>query len=174
MKLMWRYLKNYKLLLLLNFLCVFGFVIIELGLPTLLALIIDEGIVMNEYPVVLYYGKWMIALAVIGLIGLIGLAFAGSRITSNIVRDIRNDIFMSVQSFSHREFNQIGVSSLVTRTTNDAFQVMVFLQMLLRLGMMTPIMFISSFVMIVRTSPSLSYVALIAIPFLFAIVWLIG
>lgn len=171
---MWRYLKNYKLLLLLNFLCVFGFVIIELGLPTLLALIIDEGIVMNEYPVVLYYGKWMIALAVIGLIGLIGLAFAGSRITSNIVRDIRNDIFMSVQSFSHREFNQIGVSSLVTRTTNDAFQVMVFLQMLLRLGMMTPIMFISSFVMIVRTSPSLSYVALIAIPFLFAIVWLIG
>ena len=46
--------------------------------------------------------------------------------------------------------------------------------MLLRLGMMTPIMFISSFVMIVRTSPSLSYVALIAIPFLFAIVWLIG
>ena len=102
MKLMWRYLKNYKLLLLLNFLCVFGFVIIELGLPTLLALIIDEGIVMNEYPVVLYYGKWMIALAVIGLIGLIGLAFAGSRITSNIVRDIRNDIFMSVQSFYHR------------------------------------------------------------------------
>lgn len=174
MKLMWRYLKNYKLLLLLNFLCVFGFVIIELGLPTLLALIIDEGIVMNEYPVVLYYGKWMIALAVIGLVGLIGLAFAGSRITSNIVRDIRNDIFMSVQSFSHREFNQIGVSSLVTRTTNDAFQVMVFLQMLLRLGMMTPIMFISSFVMIVRTSPSLSYVALLAIPFLFAIVWLIG
>lgn len=174
MKLMWRYLRNYKGLLLLNFICVFGFVLIELGLPTLLALIIDKGIVMNDFSVVTYYGIWMIVIAVIGLAGLIGLAYAGSRITTNIVRDIRNDIFMSVQAFSHSEFNQIGVSSLVTRTTNDAFQIMTFLQMVLRQGMMTPIMFISSFIMIVRTSSSLSYVVLIAIPFLFAIVWLIA
>lgn len=171
---MWRYLRNYKGLLLLNFICVFGFVLIELGLPTLLALIIDKGIVMNDFSVVTYYGIWMIVIAVIGLAGLIGLAYAGSRITTNIVRDIRNDIFMSVQAFSHSEFNQIGVSSLVTRTTNDAFQIMTFLQMVLRQGMMTPIMFISSFIMIVRTSSSLSYVVLIAIPFLFAIVWLIA
>ncbi|WP_313466674.1 ABC transporter ATP-binding protein, partial [Carnobacterium sp.] len=174
MKLMWRYLRNYKGLLLLNFICVFGFVLIELGLPTLLALIIDKGIVMNDFSVVTYYGIWMIVIAVIGLAGLIGLAYAGSRITTNIVRDIRNDIFMSVQAFSHSEFNQIGVSSLVTRTTNDAFQIMTFLQMVLRQGMMTPIMFISSFIMIVRTSSSLSYVVLIAIPFLLAIVWLIA
>lgn len=174
MKLMWRYLRNYKGFLLLNFICVFGFVLIELGLPTLLALIIDKGIVMNDFSVVTYYGIWMIVIAVIGLAGLIGLAYAGSRITTNIVRDIRNDIFMSVQAFSHSEFNQIGVSSLVTRTTNDAFQIMTFLQMVLRQGMMTPIMFISSFIMIVRTSSSLSYVVLIAIPFLFAIVWLIA
>ncbi|SEK70038.1 ATP-binding cassette, subfamily B, multidrug efflux pump [Carnobacterium iners] len=174
MKLMLRYLKNYKGLLWLNFLCVFGFVIIELGLPTLLALIIDKGIIMNDFSEVMNYGKWMVVIAVIGLISLIGLAYTGSKITTKIVRDIRNDIFLSVQSFSHSEFNQIGVSSLVTRTTNDAFQVMTFLQMLLRLGMMTPIMFIASFFMIVRTSPSLSSTVLIAIPFLFAIVWLIA
>ena len=174
MKLMLRYLKRYKGLLFLNFLGVFGFVIIELGLPTLLALIIDNGIVMNDFSEVLKYGKWMVVIAFIGLFGLIGLAYTGSKITTKIVRDIRNDIFLSVQSFSHNEFNQIGVSSLVTRTTNDAFQVMTFLQMLLRLGMMTPIMFIASFFLIVRTSPSLSYIVLIAVPFLFAIVWLIA
>ena len=174
MKLMLRYLKRYKGLLFLNFLGVFGFVIIELGLPTLLALIIDNGIVMNDFSEVMKYGKWMVVIAFIGLFGLIGLAYTGSKITTKIVRDIRNDIFLSVQSFSHNEFNQIGVSSLVTRTTNDAFQVMTFLQMLLRLGMMTPIMFIASFFLIVRTSPSLSYIVLIAVPFLFAIVWLIA
>lgn len=174
MKLMLRYLKRYKGLLFLNFLGVFGFVIIELGLPTLLALIIDNGIVMNDFSEVLKYGKWMVVIAFIGLFGLIGLAYTGSKITTKIVRDIRNDIFLSVQSFSHNEFNQIGVSSLVTRTTNDAFQVMTFLQMLLRLGMMTPIMFVASFFLIVRTSPSLSYIVLIAVPFLFAIVWLIA
>ncbi len=173
-KLMLSYLKNYKGLLGLNFLCVFGFVIIELGLPTLLALIIDKGIIMNDFSEVMNYGEWMVVIAIIGLISLIGLAYTGSKITTEIVRDIRNDIFMSVQSFSHSEFNHIGVSSLVTRTTNDAFQVMTFLQMLLRLGMMTPVMFISSFIMIVRTSPSLSYTVLLAIPFLFAIVWLIA
>ncbi|MGB6177812.1 ABC transporter ATP-binding protein [Carnobacterium sp.] len=174
MKLMLRYLKNYKGLLWLNLLCVFGFVIIELGLPTLLALIIDKGIIMNDFSSVLSYGKWMIVIAIIGLAGLVGLAYTGGKITTNIVKDIRNDIFMSVQSFSHDEFNQIGVSSLVTRTTNDAFQVMTFLQMLLRLGMMTPVMSISSFIMIVLTSPSLAYTVLVAIPFLFAIVWLIA
>ena len=174
MKLMLSYLKNYKGLLWLNFLCVFGFVIIELGLPTLLALIIDKGIIMNDFSEVMNYGKWMVVIAIIGLVSLIGLAYTGSKITTRIVRDIRNDIFLSVQSFSHSEFNHIGVSSLVTRTTNDAFQVMTFLQMLLRLGMMTPIMFIASFLLIVRTSPSLSLTVLIAIPFLFAIVWLIA
>ncbi len=174
MKLMLRYLRNYKGLLWLNFLCVFGFVIIELGLPTLLALIIDKGIIMNDFSEVVNYGKWMVVIAIIGLVSLIGLAYTGSKITTRIVRDIRNDIFLSVQSFSHSEFNHIGVSSLVTRTTNDAFQVMTFLQMLLRLGMMTPIMFIASFLLIVRTSPSLSLTVLIAIPFLFAIVWLIA
>ncbi|MEG0268167.1 MAG: ABC transporter ATP-binding protein [Carnobacterium sp.] len=174
MKLMLSYLKNYKGLLWLNFLCVFGFVIIELGLPTLLALIIDKGIIMNDFSEVMNYGKWMVVIAIIGLVSLIGLAYTGSKITTRIVRDIRNDIFLSVQSFSHSEFNHIGVSSLVTRTTNDAFQVMTFLQMLLRLGMMTPIMFIASFLLIVRTSPSLSLTVLIAIPFLFAIVWFIA
>ena len=174
MKLMLSYLKNYKGLLWLNFLCVFGFVIIELGLPTLLALIIDKGIIMNDFSEVMNYGKWMVVIAIIGLVSLIGLAYTGSKITTRIVRDIRNDIFLSVQSFSRSEFNHIGVSSLVTRTTNDAFQVMTFLQMLLRLGMMTPIMFIASFLLIVRTSPSLSLTVLIAIPFLFAIVWFIA
>ena len=62
----------------------------------------------------------------------------------------------------------------MTRTTNDAFQIMVFMQMVLRVGMMTPLMFISSFIMIIRTSPSLSYVVLIAVPFLIGIVYFIG
>lgn len=174
MSLMWRYTMRYKSLVVLNFFCVFGFVLIELGLPTLLAQIIDNGVVVNDYSQVVYYGMWMIAVAVIGLAGLITLAYTGSRITANIIRDLRNDIFEKIQDFSHHELDQFGVSSLVTRTTSDAYQVMLFLQMALRLGMMAPLMFISSFVMIVRTSPSLSYTVLIAIPFLLAAVLFIS
>ncbi|EDP68486.1 ABC transporter, ATP-binding/permease protein [Carnobacterium sp. AT7] len=174
MNLMWRYTMKYKKLVFLNFLCVFGFILIELGLPTLLAQLINEGLMFNDFDVVTYYGKWMLVISVIGLFGLIGLAYTVSKITTRIVRDIRNDIFEKVQSFSHKEYNEFGVSSLVTRTTNDAFQIMVFLQMVLRIGMMTPLMFISSFIMIVRTSPSLSYIVLIAVPFLLGSVYFIG
>ncbi|WP_041556181.1 ABC transporter ATP-binding protein [Carnobacterium sp. 17-4] len=174
MNLMWRYTMKYKKLVLLNFLCVFGFILIELGLPTLLAQLINKGLMFNDFDVVTYYGKWMFVISIIGLIGLIGLAYTVSKITTRIVRDIRNDIFEKVQSFSHKEYNEFGVSSLVTRTTNDAFQIMVFMQMVLRIGMMTPLMFISSFIMIIRTSPSLSYVVLIAVPFLIGIVYFIG
>lgn len=165
---------KYKKLVLLNFLCVFGFILIELGLPTLLAQLINKGLMFNDFDVVTYYGKWMFVISIIGLIGLIGLAYTVSKITTRLVRDIRNDIFEKVQSFSHQEYNEFGVSSLVTRTTNDAFQIMVFMQMVLRVGMMTPLMFISSFIMIIRTSPSLSYVVLIAVPFLIGIVYFIG
>ena len=174
MELMWRYTIKYKKLVFLNFLYVFGFILIELGLPTLLAQLINKGLMFNDYDVVAYYGTWMIVISIIGLIGLIGLAYTVSKITTRIVRDIRNDIFEKVQSFSHKEYNEFGVSSLVTRTTNDAFQIMVFMQMVLRIGMMTPLMFIASFIMIIRTSPSLSYVVLIAVPFLIGIVYFIG
>ena len=174
MNLMWRYTMKYKKLVVLNFVFVFGFILIELGLPTLLAQLINKGLMFNDFGVVTYYGKWMLVISVIGLIGLIGLAYTVSLITTRLVRDIRNDIFEKVQSFSHKEYNEFGVSSLVTRTTNDAFQIMVFMQMVLRVGMMTPLMFVSSFIMIIRTSPSLSYVVLIAVPFLIGIVYFIG
>lgn len=171
---MWNYTKKYKGLVFLNFLCVFGFILIELGLPTILAQMIDKGISQNDFEVVKYYGVVMLAICLIGLVALILLAYCGSKITTSIVRDIRDDLFEKTQSFSHREYDQFGVSSLVTRTTNDAFQVMQFMQMILRMGMMTPLMFISSFVMIIRTSPSLSWVVFVAIPFLLVGVVIIG
>lgn len=174
LKLMWNYTKKYKKLVFLNFICVFGFVLIELGLPTILAQMIDKGIAQNDFEVVKRYGVLMLVICLIGLVALIFLAYCGSKITTGIVRDIRDDLFEKTQSFSHREYDQFGVSSLVTRTTNDAFQVMQFMQMILRMGMMTPLMFISSFIMIIRTSPSLSGVVFIAVPFLLVGVLIIG
>ena len=174
LKLMWNYTKKYKKLVFLNFICVFGFILIELGLPTILAQMIDKGIAQNDFEVVKRYGVLMLVICLIGLVALIFLAYCGSKITTGIVRDIRDDLFEKTQSFSHREYDQFGVSSLVTRTTNDAFQVMQFMQMILRMGMMTPLMFISSFIMIIRTSPSLSGVVFIAVPFLLVGVLIIG
>jgi ATP-binding cassette subfamily B multidrug efflux pump len=163
---MWRYTMRYKKLLILDFICVFGFILIELGLPTILAKMIDLGIGEKDFDYVKQQGILMIVITAIGIIMNILLGFFSARITTNIVADIRDDLFEKVQTYSHTEYETIGVSSLITRTTNDAYQIMVFMQNILRTGFMTPMMFIVSLYMVMRTSVSLGWYVLGALPIL--------
>ncbi|MHC5218493.1 ABC transporter ATP-binding protein [Enterococcus sp. LJL128] len=174
MKLMWRYTMRYKKLLLADFICVFGFILIELGLPTILARMIDNGIQKNDFDYVKQQGLLMIIITVVGVIMNIMLGYFGARITTNIIQDIRNDLFEKIQSFSHREYETLGVSSLITRTTNDAYQIMLFMGNVLRIGFMTPMMFVVSLVMVIRTSPSLGIFVLGALPILLLAVVMIA
>lgn len=163
---MWRYTMRYKKLLILDFICVFGFILIELGLPTILAKMIDLGIGEKDFDYVKQQGILMIVITAIGIIMNILLGFFSARITTNIVADIRDDLFEKVQTYSHTEYETIGVSSLITRTTNDAYQIMLFMQNILRTGFMTPMMFIVSLYMVMRTSVSLGWYVLGALPIL--------
>lgn len=163
---MWRYTMRYKKLLFADFICVFGFILIELGLPTILARMIDKGIIPKDMDYIYQQGIWMVVITIIGVAMNILLGYFGARITTNIVRDIRDDLFEKIQNFSHSEYESIGVSSLITRTTNDAYQIMLFMGNILRLGFMTPVMFIASLYMVMRTSPSLGMYVLGALPFL--------
>jgi len=165
-KLMWHYTMRYKKYLVLNFICVFGFILIELGLPTILARMIDVGILNDDFDYVKQQGLLMIVITVIGIIMNIFLGYFGSRITTNIVADIRDDLFKHIQTYSHQEYETLGVSSLITRTTNDAYQIMLFLQNILRIGFMAPMMFVVSLYMVMRTSPSLGLYVIGALPFL--------
>ncbi|MBS5820581.1 MAG: ABC transporter ATP-binding protein [Enterococcus gilvus] len=174
MKLMLRYTLRYKKLLLLDFISVFGFILIELGLPTILAMMIDKGIGNNDFDYVRKMGIVMIVITVIGIIMSISLRYFSSQITSRMVADIRDDLFEKVQTFSHSEYEQIGVPSLITRTTNDAYQIMLFMQNILTTGFMTPMMFGMSLYLIMRTSPGLGIYVLLALPILLLAVILIA
>ena len=166
MKLMWRYAMKQKKLLFFNFISVFGFISVELGLPTLLALMIDKGITQNDTNYVKNMGLLMLGVVVFGVALNILLGYFTSRITTNMIENIRDDLFETVQEFSHNEYEQIGVSSLITRVTNDAYQIMLFMQNILRIGFTAPMMFIVSLYMVVRTSPSLGWYVLGSLPFL--------
>ncbi|MGY3747492.1 ABC transporter ATP-binding protein [Vagococcus salmoninarum] len=166
MKLMWEYTMRHKKLLFFNFLCVFGFIIIELGLPTLLGKMIDTGVKQGDFEYVKMMGIFMIVITLIGITLNILLTYFGARLNTSIIIDIRDDMYKNMQTFSHQEYEQLGVSSLITRTTNDAYQVMMFLGMLLRTGFMTPMMFTASLYMIMRESVSLSKFVFFAIPLL--------
>ncbi|EEV32996.1 ABC transporter [Enterococcus gallinarum EG2] len=155
-----------KKLLVFNFICVFGFILIELGLPTLLARMIDVGIRNGDREYIWKMGMAMIAITLTGIAMNIMLGYFTSRITTNIVADVRDDLFEKVQGYSHTEYEKIGVSSLITRVTNDAYQIMLFLQNILRIGLMTPMMFAVSLYMVMRTSTKLGMYVLGALPIL--------
>jgi len=163
---MWHHTMRNKKLLVFNFICVFGFILIELGLPTLLARMIDKGIAAGDRDYIWKMGAAMIAITIVGITMNILLGYFTSRITTNIVADIRDDLFEKVQGYSHTEYEKIGVSSLITRVTNDAYQIMLFMQSILRTGLMTPMMFVVSLYMVMRTSTQLGLYVLGALPIL--------
>ena len=141
MRLMLSYLKRYKGLVFLNFISVFGFALTELGIPTIISKMVDGGVASGDREYLMKMGG---LIAVISIVG----------------------ILEKVQSFSHREMNQLGVSSLITRTSNDALQIMNFMNIILRTAMLTPVMIVISFTLIIMSSVRLSLVIAATVPFI--------
>lgn len=174
MKLIWTYLKKYPKWLVLNVIGALTFVVVNLGLPTALARMIDQGVTVGNKDKVYFWALVMLVVIILGMIGRVILAYAAGKITTNMIKDMRNDMYDKLQQYSHQEYKQIGVSSLVTRMTSDAFILMQFAEQTLRMGVITPLMMISSVVMILVTSPTLAWIVAVAIPFLVLVVYYVA
>lgn len=174
MKLIWTYLKRYPKWLVLDVIGALTFVVVNLGLPTALARMIDQGVTVGNKDKVYFWALVMLVVIILGMVGRVILAYAAGKITTNMIKDMRNDMYDKLQQYSHQEYEQIGVSSLVTRMTSDAFILMQFAEQTLRMGVITPLMMISSVVMILVTSPSLAWIVAVAIPFLVLVVYYVA
>lgn len=174
MRLILHYLKSYKGLVLLNILSVFGFALVELGIPTIVSNMIDVGVAQGNTAYLYRMGGLIAVISVAGVLGTILLGYCCSRISTSITRDIRNDIFEKAQTFSHKEFHHFGISSMITRTNNDAFQIQMFVNVLLRTALLTPVMIVVSFSMTIMTSVKLSLIILATIPLIVGGVFLVA
>lgn len=164
MKLMWRYLKRYKGLLCLDAFCTLGFALSELGIPTLVSEMVDQGALAHD-PAALYSIFWkLILVSVVGVAGTSMLAYVSVRLTTTITYEIRRDLFNHVLTLSHAEIEKFSVSSLITRTNNDPFQIMNFLNVILKWALICPVMVIVSFLLMIRTSFRLSLIVLATVP----------
>ena len=166
----WSYLKRYPKWLVLDFFGAIFFVIVNLGLPTVLARMIDQGINQGNEEKLYFWAIVMLVIIVLGTFGRVVLSYAASKLTTNMVKDMRNDVYAKLQEYSHHEYEQIGVSSLVTRITSDAFVLMQFAEQTLKLGVITPMMMLSIILMIFLTSPSLAWIVAFSVPFLAVVV----
>ncbi len=164
MKLILHYLKRYKKLCIINVISVFGFALVELGIPTIIADMIDVGVMNSDTDYIIRMGFVVLLISLIGVSMTILLGYCCARISTAITRDIRNDIFDHAQRFTAYEFNRFGISSMITRTNNDAFQIQMFVNVLLRTALMTPIMFVASIIMTARASLPLSGIIVATIP----------
>lgn len=166
MNLIWSYLKKYPKWLVYDLFGALLFVVVNLGLPTILARMIDQAINPKDKQALTFWALIMLAVVIAGIIGRVTLAYATGKLSTNMVRDLRRDMYAKLQDYSHEEYEKIGVSSLVTRMTNDAFVLMQFTEMSLRMGVVTPLMMAFSVIMILMTSPSLAWVVAVFMPFL--------
>lgn len=164
MKFIWNYLKRYKTYLFINLISGFGFIIINLGIPTIIAKGINTNFHNQDMSYIIKISLYMLLFALVGLGSLILLAYFSNKLVSNVTRDMRNDLFRKVQSLSKDNYDEFGVSRLLTNTGNDAYTIMQFLIMILRIGVMAPFMFIASVFLIFTQSKLLAIITVLAIP----------
>ena len=142
----------------------------NLYLPNLNADIINNGVAKGDVPYIWRTGAVMLAVAVgMGLISVIGVYWA-SIASMGVGRDLRGAVFGKVQTFSARELNQLGTSSLITRNTNDVQQIQLFLQIALTLLVAAPIMAVGGVIMALRVDVQLSGLLLVILPIMAGIV----
>ncbi|KIS18311.1 ABC transporter ATP-binding protein [Streptococcus equi] len=170
MALIWSYLKTRPKWICLDIVGGLLFVLVNLGLPTILARMIDQGVMQQNQRALYFWALMMFVIVLLGVVGRVILSYASGKLTTNMIKDLRNDMYSCLQDYSHSEYEKIGIASLVTRITNDAFVLMQFAEMSLRLGVVTPLMMIFSVVMIFLTSPSLAWIVAVAMPFLVIVV----
>lgn len=170
MGLIWSYLSSKPKWLALDILGGLLFVLVNLGLPTILARMIDQGIMQQDTKALYGWTLVMFVIIVLGVLGRIILSYASGKLTTTMIKELRNDMYRQLQDYSHTEYEKIGVASLVTRMTSDAFVLMQFAEMSLRLGVVTPLMMIFSVLMIFLTSQSLAWIVAVSMPFLVLVV----
>lgn len=174
MKLIIKYMKKYWFLFILNLVAILAFTTTELGIPTIMGTMINEGIASGNNEIIKSHGFRLLLVALLGGFGSILLSFTSSRIATYITRDIRRDMFAKSQELSHSEYNEFGVSSMITRITNDVYQLQMFVQMFLRMGLNSPIMIAASAYLIYSTNSKLAMVVAISTPIIIGVIAIVG
>ena len=153
-------LKPYTLMIIVVMVFVFLQAFSEIYLPTLMADIVDIGVINGDVAYIIRIGGWMILIAVIGMISAIFGSYWAAKVATGFGRDLRTKVFTKVESFSLEEFDEKGTASLITRTTNDITQIQQLVVML-RLFLRAPMLCIGSIIMAVSKNAKLSLVLVV-------------
>lgn len=170
---LFRYLRNYKLKSILGPLFKLTEACFELAVPLVMAKIIDVGIANGDSGYIIKMGAVLIALGVLGLAASLTAQFFAARASLGFGTELRRDLFHHINTFSHKEIDKIGASTLVTRMTVDIDQTQTGINMLLRLFLRSPFIVIGAIIMACTVSFKLTAIFLVASLFLGSLIFAI-
>ena len=173
MKRYWKYIRPYLPAFICGPLLMIVEVIGEVALPKFMANIINVGAAEHNVSYIVGMGITMIITALLMMIGGIGGAYFGAKVSISFAADLRRDVFDKVQQFSFANLDQFSTGSLVTRLTNDITQVQNLINMALRMMLRAPGMLIGALIMALVMNVQLSLVVLVVIPILITLITIV-
>lgn len=159
-----RYLKYFKLEVILGPFFKLMEAIFELIVPLVMASIIDIGIKEGDKTYVLQRGGIILILGIVGLIFALICQFSAARASQGFGTMVRNDLFAHINTFSHAELDQLGTNTLITVITNDVNQMQLAVAMLIRLVVRAPFLVVGATAMAMMLDLQLSFIFLAVAP----------
>ncbi|WP_136709486.1 ABC transporter ATP-binding protein [Agromyces sp. H66] len=162
-RLLIRYLRPYRWLLVGVLAFQFASALASLYLPSLNADIIDEGVAKGDTDYIWSTGAFMLAISLAQITAAIIATYFAAKAAMRVGRDVRNDVFDKVSAFSEREVSQFGPGSLITRNTNDVQQVQMVAMTGATMLVSAPLLAIGGIIMALRQDVGLSWLIWVSV-----------
>ncbi len=141
-------------------------------LPSLMADIINNGVVTGDTAYILRIGGVMLVLSVLVGIASVVTVYFSARTSMRFGRDLRGDLFRRVELFSLAQMHRFTVPSLITRNTNDVQQLQMLVMVGLTMMVLAPVTAIGGIIMAIRENVQLSSLLLVTVPLMLIVIGL--
>jgi len=131
-------------------------VFMDLSIPRLIERIIDQGINQHNQPVVIQTSLIMIGISILSTVIAIANSILSVQVGESVARDLRDALFLKIQTFSFGNLDRQNTGQLMVRLTSDVSALKTLTQMSLRIGTRAPLLMVGSLILMVSTSPSLA------------------
>lgn len=173
MKKLFPFLKPYRLQLTVGPFFKLSEAVLEILTPTLMALLIDNGVNTGDKSYIIRMGIIMLVIATCGVLFAYICQYSASIASQGFGTDVRNALFKKIGTFSFAELDRFGAPSLINRVTGDVNQLQSAVAMLIRLVIRAPFLCIGGLVMAMAIDLKLSIIFMIVIPLFIFVLFLV-
>ena len=131
-------------------------VVLDLSIPRLIQRLIDRGILAHDHALVLHTALLMLGVSFVSIFVAIGNNNLSVFVGESVGRDLREALFLKIQTFSYGNLDRQKTGQLMVRLTSDTGSVQRLLQVTLRIGTRAPLLMLGSLVLMISTSPALA------------------